>query len=362
MTEKISIRTQLTSKQRSIELKHTIDPGFVHQRKIQTILGQKGMEIIDRAIKNLPDIPDWERRVRINHIYTDVFLVWCKTIGIKPLAETIATKQGTLFCSTERLKPCEEIYDKERVESIWVPQGNCRERVEFHYSTRHILSDTLKSRLHNGGFPISIIAELSKYNKNIAVFDPIIMGSPWLAPPDGVEPDFAIIWYGDCFFENFIEDFDEFSQVKDQPIPSDVKPMRNISEAAFKTCLAELLGDASHKDWGGETSDYFTAHINLHGVRKTAAFLLKGPANFKPMSLNHLGKNNDQIVRLSHEPAQVLFVQHCHDILPPVRETLRAFAVQPSNPRRYCLIDGRDSLRLLKAYDLYDKALLLSKA
>ncbi|OFX15941.1 MAG: hypothetical protein A2Z18_00045 [Armatimonadetes bacterium RBG_16_58_9] len=79
------------------------------------------------------------------------------------------------------------------------------------------------------------------------------------------------------------------------------------------------------------------------------------------MGLNHLGKNNDQIVRLSHEPADVLFVQHCHDILPAVRETLRAFAVQPSNPRRYCLIDGRDSLRLLCAHGLYETAVELSE-
>jgi hypothetical protein len=75
------------------------------------------------------------------------------------------------------------------------------------------------------------------------------------------------------------------------------------------------------------------------------------------MSLNHLGKNNDQIYRLSQEPANVLFVQHCHDILPAVRATLRAFAVQPGKPRRYCLIDGRDSLRLLRAYGMLDKAL-----
>ncbi len=79
------------------------------------------------------------------------------------------------------------------------------------------------------------------------------------------------------------------------------------------------------------------------------------------MGLNHLGKNNDQIVRLSHEPAEVLFVQHSHEIMSPVRETLRAFCVQPSNPRRYCLIDGRDSLRLLVAYGLLDKAKELSR-
>lgn len=78
------------------------------------------------------------------------------------------------------------------------------------------------------------------------------------------------------------------------------------------------------------------------------------------MTLNHLGKKNNQIIRLAHEPAQILIIQHSHDIGPDVRETLRAFAVQPSNPRRYSLIDGRDSLRLLQAYNLYDKAIHLS--
>jgi hypothetical protein len=171
----------------------------------------------------------------------------------------------------------------------------------------------------------------------------------------------SIEWYSSEFYEQFVEDFDEFSKVRDVPEPTSPEGMRVISEAAFKTCIAELLGDAVANDWGGETSDYYTAHLRLNGRRVTGAFLFKGPARFEPMGLNHLGKNNDQIVRLADDPAEVLFVQHCHDILPTVRKTLRAFAVQPSRPRRYCLIDGRDSLRLLSAYGLYEKALALSR-
>lgn len=34
---------------------------------------------------------------------------------------------------------------------------------------------------------------------------------------------------------------------------------------------------------------------------------------------------------------------------------------EPSRPRRYCLIDGRDSLRLLMAYDKLDRAPKLSE-
>ncbi len=228
-------------------------------------------------------------------------------------------------------------------------------KVEFQYSTKFICSDTLKSRLEDGA-TISIIAVLYKIENGTAIFDPLIMGFPWLE--EGIEqPDFDIMWYGYDFYEHYIEDFDEFNLVKNIPQPPDVKPMRNVSEKVFKKCLQKILGDTASNDWGGEQSDYFTAHLHLNGRRVTAAFLLKGPASFAPMGLKHLGKNNDQIVRLADEPAQVLIVQHSHDILPAVRKTLRAFAVQPSNPRRYCLMDGRDSLRLLQAYNLYDWAI-----
>ena len=115
-----------------------------------------------------------------------------------------------------------------------------------------------------------------------------------------------------------------------------------------------------HIDHFTDIPDELAAHITLNNRRTTAAFLLKGPSHFSPMKLNHLGKNNDQIVRLAKEPAQVLFVQHCHEVTPAVRETLRAFAVQPGNPRRFCIIDGKDSIRLLKAYGLLDKAKELS--
>ena len=50
--------------------------------------------------------------------------------------------------------------------------------------------------------------------------------------------------------------------------------------------------------------------------------------------------------------------------LPPVTDAvvaeMRAFAVKPSDPRPYIIIDGRDSYRVLVAYDLVDKALAMS--
>ncbi len=68
------------------------------------------------------------------------------------------------------------------------------------------------------------------------------------------------------------------------------------------------------------------------------------------MTMADLGKNGDQINRLFAEPAELLVLQHCHEITPPVRGTMRAFAEQMGNPRLFCLINGYDTLRLLKAY------------
>ena len=59
--------------------------------------------------------------------------------------------------------------------------------------------------------------------------------------------------------------------------------------------VAEIIGGNVPKDWGGENSDFYTAHLHLAGQRLSGAFLLKGPARFSPMQLNMLGKNNDQI-------------------------------------------------------------------
>ena len=354
-----NLRIELTPAQRATPLSHTIDPGFVHHGKIEAILGSTAMKLLDQQLRELPDMPEGLKQTRINHVYTQFFLVWCNKTGVIPLEELLATGVGEFFCSTETLAPCPEVYEDERVTSLWVPHSDCPRSVEFQYSTNRVVSDTLRDRLAKGDM-ISIAGQLRNAEQDKMVFEPLVMGFPWLKAGEN-QPDFDIMWWGTVFFENYVEDFKEFAKVQGVGVPPSPEPMRYVSERSFKACLAEILGDATQKDWGGESSDFYSAHLHLGACRVTGAFVLKGPSRFSPMKLTHLGQNNDQIVRLSHEPADVLFVQHSHDILPPVRETLRAFAVQPSRPRRYCLIDGRDSLRLLQAYGLYDKAVAMTQ-
>jgi len=339
---------------RALDLRLTIDPGFVHRRRIQTVIGDGGMGVIDDMINRLPDLPGWMREVRIDHIYTRVMLEFCRIHKIKTLEQALLDQSGHLFCSTFHVEPCPNFYDVDRAASIWTPSFQMGKPVEFHYATELVRSDTLKSRLYKGT-TLSMVGLFSHATHDQLIFDPLIMGFPWLETDDPEWSD-KVMWWGNSFYENYVEDFDEFSSVVRFPLPEDFSPMKAVPEIGFKRALAKILSDSPQNDWGGETSDHYTPHLHLKGRRVAAAFLLKGPASFRPMTVRHLGKNGDQIVRLIQEPADVLFLQHSHDITPAVRTMLRALVVQPGRPRRYCCIDGRESLRLLNAFGLYDFA------
>ena len=64
-----------------------------------------------------------------------------------------------------------------------------------------------------------------------------------------------------------------------------------------------------------------------------------------------LGKNGDKIGRLFDESAELLVLQHCHEVTSAVRKQMRAYAQQMNRPRQFCIIDGYDTIRILRAYN-----------
>lgn len=128
--------------------------------------------------------------------------------------------------------------------------------------------------------------------------------------------------------------------------------MRTIPEVQVKRTLAQVLGEpVIPKDWGGEQSDLWTTRLRVRGKSYDAAFLLKGPAGgrfSRPMTIGMLGKNGDQLQRLSATPAEVLVLQHCHVIRPEVVGMLRSLASDFRNIRHYMVIDGYDTCAILR--------------
>jgi hypothetical protein len=72
------------------------------------------------------------------------------------------------------------------------------------------------------------------------------------------------------------------------------------------------------------------------------------------MSIRHLGANGDQLTRLARSPADILVVQHCHHVRPEVVEYLQSAASNFRQVRRFMVIDGQDTYRLLASAGVLD--------
>ncbi|MCO7515012.1 methyltransferase [Pseudomonas guariconensis] len=147
------------------------------------------------------------------------------------------------------------------------------------------------------------------------------------------------------------------------PSKAEFQRMTMVSELAVKELICRLLGEHSvPSDWGGEECDVLSANVVVDGQRHTGAFLLKGPARFHPMKPADLGKNGDQLYRLFNIPAQIYFVQHCHNIGPAVRKQAEAFALARSfiAPCKIVFMDGLTTARLLRAHGLWPEAPMTS--
>jgi hypothetical protein len=357
------LRTEMSAEERTAPARLSIDPGLVHHRKIHTVLGDAALAAVDAQIASMPaDLPDHLKQLRIDHLYTRALVAYCERTNVPSLGMLLAQPDPSgLWCSVEHLAPTPDIYGDGRVQTTIQVPGVVDRAAELEYKASRVLSDTVRGQLHQGD-RLAVVAEVLRIEGERVVFHPLAIGGAWLTDLDGDSGDMGdLVWWSGSFGEVFVEDIDEFAAAKAVTVDG-FEAMKTISESAFKQCLARLLGITAPKDWGGEQSDLYACDVHLRGQRRTAAFLLKGPARFAPMTLNSLGKNNDQIVRLSSEPADLLIVQHCHEINQAVRSTLRAFTIQPGTlRRRYCLIDGRDSMKILKAYDLVDEALAITE-
>lgn len=134
---------------------------------------------------------------------------------------------------------------------------------------------------------------------------------------------------------------------------AEVEAVLHVPEDTVKRAFARLIGESYvPKDWGGERSDLYTSRLFARGRQSSAAWLFKGPGYPHAMDVKALGKNGDQIDRLFTEPAELLVLQHCHQIKPSVVGMMDAYAHDARRPRHYMIIDGADTGRILKSLGL----------
>lgn len=150
-----------------------------------------------------------------------------------------------------------------------------------------------------------------------------------------------------------IESFEIARDVKRAPI-AEVRQLGKIPEDDVKHAFAMIIGEPFvPKDWGGEKSDLQTNHVRLEGEPCSAAFIFKGPGLVGELHPANLGKRGDQLIRAFDEPVDLVVVQHHAKIANTVVREAESLASNPARPRRYCILDGADTVRILKAYQMF---------
>lgn len=157
----------------------------------------------------------------------------------------------------------------------------------------------------------------------------------------------------------YVEDIDSFRKVRDIN-PATVMDVLtngylNRSEDSVQTALERILSVPFHKkDWGGELNDLYTANLLVNGVRHETAFLLKGNGLRSPtLEIKHCGANGDQILRLCNSPAKVFVIQFVGRVSEAVVSDIDGKVRHARSQGRdawYCIMDGQDTARVLRAY------------
>jgi hypothetical protein len=208
----------------------------------------------------------------------------------------------------------------------------------------HLYSQSARGLL-SGRKRVLLMGEFEVQDRRIEVH-PIIIGD--------IREDFGgfpMSWANRLrLYPETIDTFSKMSTIG-RPTASQVRELLSIPEKRVKEAFAQIIGEPFvQKDWGGEASDLFSSALTHEGENLTAAFIFKGPSVPGPLHPSKMGKNGDQLVRAFDEPADVIVIQHCNAIPPSVLKIAEALAANLARPRKYCIIDGSDTYRLLRAY------------
>jgi hypothetical protein len=78
--------------------------------------------------------------------------------------------------------------------------------------------------------------------------------------------------------------------------------------------------------------------------------MIKGASVPGSLHPGNMGKRGDQLIRAFDEPVDLIVVQHRNKIESTVVRMTEALAYDSRRPRQYCIIDGAETARIVRAY------------
>lgn len=337
---------------------------YLNIRRVLELIGAEGAAADLSKLDSLSQLGDVSRQIGLLVTLKNRLTVWLHENKPPTLGQLLVEnrlKPGVLFTHYDQyfckgLPQVSAAIDKGRrppAAEAYAKLDNFAKGLvlSFRFHHEHLTSNSSWSEL-SGQRRLMVLGAATEVSDGKIDAVPWVMADPL---PDLFRPQSMIGNYWSNRLEVHVDGIESFKRIRDVPSVrsrNELNQLRAVPERNIKVAFARMLSENTVPlDWGGEQSDLFSSRVRLDGRRISTAFAFKGPAKFHPMTMADLGKNGDQINRLFAEPAELLILQHCHEITAPVRDTMRAFAQQMGNPRLFCLIDGYDTILLLKAYN-----------
>jgi hypothetical protein len=332
-----------------------IDSGYVNFQKCASILSS---ELFAKWVTKKTSDKDQMSKLMNARLMTELVLTQCHINKVRSLQEVLLSPQiGEMFTGVPKLSGRGVVGEQFESKLVSVLDEGSKTAV-LRYRKEHFFSDTHWIEIGNSSYDLAVVGQVRTIDENMIVLYPLLMGWETFNYDANSNAGYPKSFLDSLSFRDFeisvgqIAQFEKCSTIRNAPPAIWMPYMKSIPELAVKQKFCELLDIDPQKDWGGEECDVYGS-VTLGALDFRAAFLLKGPAGgrlFRAMLVKDLGKNSDQISRLAGTDAQILIVQHCHEISPAVHKTLKAFALQLPYPKLYCAIDGRTTYKILKAY------------
>jgi hypothetical protein len=226
-----------------------------------------------------------------------------------------------------------------------IPLGDHEYKLSGELSNDHLYSDT-SNRLLTGRKRMLVAGQFEFSGSSVKV-EPFIIGD-MMEDLGG-----AMLMPWSTSVRVYPEQIDAFAKISEErpATKADLNALLQVSEESVKHAIADIIGEPFvSKDWPGEKSDLPTNRLTIDGQPHSAAFIFKGPSVPREMHPADMGKRGDQLVRAFDEPVELVVIQHCSKIANSVVRIAESLAMDVRRPRRYCILDGADTVRILKAY------------
>lgn len=250
--------------------------------------------------------------------------------GKKKIKKVSDLEQSTGMSKVRILQEADKLQAADIVKKIKIDKETAYEKIDFYTHTKHQILKLSNNKKKLISFPTRINPGV--ITKEVKV----------ILPKKSID-----------IKEISVDDIDNFSKVK--KIKQSINTSLPMAEAKLKTAIQGLMSErGTFTDWGGEINDLYSSRLYLNKVRKSVAFAFKGKATKGILTPKKLGKNGDQIQRLFKSAAEVFVIQYQGLIDQSVVEQMRSFAIAKSATEGvriyFCVINGQDTDRLIKAY------------